>query len=255
MTFKFKDNQTVEDITTVDENLRPLYVQGEDGKYTVRAEFQVTASAWDGLATANGRIRKDNKDLQAANVDLSPLSSFGTNVNEILESFTAQKQELSDALDKNKDAPNPDKIKKQLSEAFSEEKKVFQAKNEALQSQLYSTLITKEVMSALTAEKGDVKLLQPFMLSQIQMREENGKQVARVMDGDGDVRYGPTGSEMTVRELAANMRKDKDYAKLFESEQKQGGGPPANRLPTAGPNSTAKRSPTDKIKAGLATRD
>ena len=254
MPFKFSENETVDDITDVDENLRPFYSEGEDGKHTIREEFKATTASWDGMVTANTRIRKDNKSLQGSKVDLSPLSAYGATVTEIAEAFATEKQGLSDIIDKKKDAPNPEKIKKQMAESFAEKEKSYKAKNDALQSQLYATLITNEVQSAISAEKGDAELLLPFVTNQVKMVEVNGQQAARVLDSDGDSRYGATGSEMTVRELVSSMRKDKKFAKLFMADVKQGGGPPSNQLPTSGPRGKANLSPAEKIQAGMEKR-
>jgi len=253
MTFKFSENETVEDIEDVDANLRAFYHKPEGAEtYSVREELQSSAAAWDGLSGANQKIRKDNKALLGKQTDLSALSEYGDSTDSILASFTSQKQELSDALEAKKGAVNPEKLRTQILEGFAEKEKQYVAKTEALQSQLYNTLVTSEVQSAISKEKGDMDLLTPFVTSQVNMVEYNGQLVARVMDSDGEVKFGATGTEMTVQELVSNMKKDKKFAKLYESDALNGGGPPPNQLNSSGPRNTAQRTATDKISAGLA---
>lgn len=251
MAFKFSDNETVTNIEDVPNELRVYYGQGTDGSFALKDDMKAAATAWDGMANANAKIRQDNKELQKGKIDLSPLSEFGATPQEIREAFNARISEMSDVIESKKDAVNPDKLRKQMTEAFEEKERLLVGRNEALQGQLYTTLVVNEAHKAISEHKGDAHLLMGFITESVKTVEENGKLVARVFDAEGDVRLGGTGLPMTVSERVAEMKRDPRYSKLFEADAKPGSNPPPNRLPGGMPAQKKDKSSVEKIAAGL----
>lgn len=255
MTFKFSENETITDIETVDSNLRGAYMKTEEGTYALKEDFKELAAAWDGMAEVNAKVRQENKTLTKSAPDLSPLADWGKTPAEVRETFLAKQKELSDALDKRSEV-NPEKIRNEMAKTFESEKQELLTRTESLNAQLYETLVTKEATQAIAAEKGNVKLLMPFVANRVKMFEEKDAQgkvkvVARVIDEDGDMVVASTGVPQTVTGLVQAMKKDTDYAQLFEASQKTGGGTPPNGMRTGGSISKAKETRASRIEKGL----
>lgn len=252
--FKFAENQTLESLDSVPDNLRGFYAEGEGG-YSIPEALAPAAEAWDGVNNANAAIRRENKSLKGGKVDLSALSAYGSSVDEIAETVNARITELSETIDSKKNLVNPEKIRAQMTEGFEETKKTYETRIGALEGQLYELKITREATDAIIAEKGNPKLLMPFITKQVKMIEEDGQLHARVVDEYGEIVYGATGLPMTVKELVSKMKTDKDYMPLFESKQTTGGGAPTNRgnAPTPGVP-VHERDAVSNIAAGLKKR-
>jgi hypothetical protein len=252
--FKFSENETVETLDAVPENLRGVYAEGEGG-FAIAENLKGLAAAFDGVNNVNQKIRKDLKTANTGKIDLSAYAEHGTTVDEIVESFQNKVSELSEVIDSKKSLVNPEKIREQMSKGFEATKAEYQGKLDAYKGQLHSTLVTKEAIEAIAAEKGDGKLLMPFIASQVRMLEEDGKLFARVVDEHGEVVHGQMGSPMTIREKVAEMKLDKGFGKLFESSQVQGGGTPGGRkaaVANQGAVPIHERSAVSNIGAGLA---
>lgn len=256
MTFIFGQNETVTSLDSVDENLRPFYTanEAEDG-FVIKPDMVEVSKAWDGINTANVAIRKENKGLSGKKVDLSGLSEYGTTPTEILESFTGQKKELSDALDKKEGHVNPEKIRVEMKKAHTVELDVANKRAESYKTQLYDTLVTNVAMTAISEHKGNEKLLLGFVTKQVEMKDIDGKLEPHVIDEDGDRKMGGAGSYMTVAELVKNMKGDKTFAALFDAEVKGGSGPPSSRSPQGGPAAKGdKIAPGDRLQRALNKR-
>jgi hypothetical protein len=256
MTFIFGQNETVTDLETVDENLRPFYVKNEeDDTYTIKEDLQGLAKAWDGMANTNATIRKENKTLSTGKIDLSGLSDYGTTPAEILETFNNRKKELSDALDKKADHVNPEKIRVEMKKAHGVELDAAHKQRDSYKDQLYDTLVTNEAMKAISEHKGNAKLLLKFVTEQVMMKDVDGKLEPWVIDEDGDRKMGGAGSYMTVPELVKNMKGNKDFAALFDADVKEGSGPPNNRSSSGGPPAKpGKITPAERLQKALDNR-
>lgn len=257
MTFKFGENETVTDIEAVDDNLRAFYQknEGEDGGYTLREDLKGAAAAWDGINGANANIRKENKTLKTGKVDLSVFSDYGDTPETILASFTTQKKELSDALDKKEGHVNPEKIRVEMKKQHQAELEQSNARADKYKDQLYTTLVVNKALEAIAAHKGDPEILLDFVTKQVKVEDVDGKLVPRVIDKDGDHRIGGAGSLMTVPELVKSMKGEKKYAKLFDAEVRPGSGAPANRQSSGGPPAAgAKLRPSQRIQNALPTK-
>jgi len=255
MTFKFSENETVESLEAVDESLRVFYQEAEEGKYTIKEELRPTAVSWDNINGANANIRKENKALKTSKVDLTGLSDYGSTPAEILEAFTTQKKELSNALDKKEGHVNPEKIRIEMKKQHAVEIEQATKRAETYKAQLYDTLVTNEAMKAIVEHKGNSELLLGFVREQVKMEDVDGKLIPRVIDTDGDHRIGGAGSLMTVPELVKSMKGEKKYGALFEADVNNGSGPPNNRSSSGGPpQKGAKLAPAQRLQAALDKR-
>jgi hypothetical protein len=248
MEFEFGE---VEDLATVPEQFRPLYgaEKNATGKFTLAPAFQPVAGAVLGLNKALGAARADAKKRPA--VDLSPLAEFGTDVPTIQEKVTATIKELKDQVASNSKV-NPDKIREEFAKAHQVELAKADTRNKALQGQLYKHLVESKATAEISDAKGDAVLLLPFIKNQVQVAEEDGEFKVFVVDASGDRRFsGATGQPMSLKELVGEMKVDKRFGKLFDSDAPTGGG----RLPGSGrpvPSPQGEKTSTQKIAAGLA---
>lgn len=254
--FKFSENETIETLDSVPENLRGAYVEGDNG-FTIADALKGIVGAFDGANNANQKIRLDLKNAQKGKVDLSALSDYGTTPEEIAAAIGEKVTELSDVIDSKKNLVNPEKIRQQMTTSFESTKSEYQQKIDAYKGQLYDITVQKEAVSAIAAEKGDAKLLMPFITNQVKMVEEDNKLQARIVDQAGEVVYGQMGNPMTIREKIAEMKLDPDFGKLFESQQiqgsgKQGGGGNNSRQHQQQGVAVHDRPAVSNIAAGLA---
>jgi hypothetical protein len=257
--FDFATNQEVETLDVVPENFRVFYTEGETG-FKLNSEepaISVAVASITGLAKSLNAARNDAKNNK---VDLSPLADFGTNPAEIAESVTTRMEELNKQIkDGGKAKIDVEKIKAELSSAHSADIEKRQAREQALTNQLYGMLVTSEATTAITANKGIPELLMPFVKDQVQVVEQDGKMTAYVVDAEGSQRYsGTTGAPMTINELIMEMKSNKQFGRVFESDTPSGPGSPPRQQSQHIKPADGELSATQKIanglKRGLATR-
>ena len=141
-------------------------------------------------------------------------------------------------------------------EANKKELEKRDQRNQALQNQLYGLLVENSAVAAVAELKGVPELLLPFIKTQVKVAEENGEFKVQVLDGQGEVRYGATGSPMTIKELVQEMKAQEKYGRLFESEAPAGPGgkPPGSGRSTPVRPSGKELTSAEKIAQGLAAR-
>lgn len=249
------DFSPVESLDKVPEKFRVLYGQqaGDDGKFKVADNYAPIAESINGFNTTTKTLRQQLKDK---NVDLSALAEYGDSPADI----AVKVKEAIEAAgaSKNQDVQKQiEGVKNGLTEAHKKELEKASTRNQALQNQLYGLMVENSATAAVAELKGLPDLLMPFIKQQVKVVEEDGQFKVTVIDAQGEVRYGSTGSPMTIKELVTEMKANEKYGRLFESEQQpdRGGGgfrPGAGKQPNAGRQPAAERSPNDKIAAGLA---
>ena len=141
MAFNFSENETVDSIEKVPAEFRAYYQAGEGGAHTIRDDMKPATAAWDGMAKANATVRQQVKDLSKGKIDMSPLSEFGSSPQEIRDAFDGRIQEMSGVIESKKGAVDPEKLRKQMTEGFEVKEKAHLERNQALQDQLYTTLV------------------------------------------------------------------------------------------------------------------
>lgn len=262
MEFDFSENTSVADINSVPQDFRGLYVEGDDGKFTLGSDNEGIKSAVAAVTRLNQALKASRAESKAAKgkqIDLSSLSEYGDTPETIAETFNTRVTELNDALKKKPDADalqrQVEKIKHDLAEAHAGELRAKDARADALTGQLHTILVTNEAKTAL-AEAGaiDSELAEPFINKQVKVAEEDGKFSVNVIDAAGDIRYsGVTGAPMTIKELVEEMKQQDKFGPLFKSEAPGGGGKPplGSPKPGQGGTNTSQLSSIDKISAGL----
>lgn len=256
MDWDFKEKRKVKTIDEVPSDFRGLYVEdGEDGfKLNDDGPTKSAVSAIVRLNTALKAARTEAKNNKEKIVDLGGLSEFGSNPEEILAAFNEKLEEAGRAKDQSVEQQVA-KIKEDLAKGHSTELEKHTNRSKALETQLFTILGTGAGKAALR-EAGvvDEDLAMPFVTKQLKPIEEDGKFNVRVIDEAGDVRYsGVTGAPMSVKELVSEMRADSKFAPLFKSETPQGSGtPPGGGRKADLPGDPDKRSPVQKIAAGLS---
>lgn len=246
----------VDDLEIVPAQFRPLYKPKDGGGFEIKPDDTTKGAveAIVGLNTALKAARLEAKAAKGKVVDLSPLAEFGASPTEIAEAIRAKLKEQEEALAKGGAAKlNLDKVKAELAEGHAKELGKREKRIEALTQQLYTHLVEATATSAIAEAKGVPALLMPFVKERVKVVEADGKLGVFVVDQTGDQRYsGTTGQPMTIKELVAEMKADKAFGRLFESESPAGGGTPSAQKTVKGIVTGKDLSPIDKIKAGLA---
>lgn len=250
-------SKPVESLEAIPAQFRPLYQERSEGGYELKKD-ETTKGAVEAIVGLNTALKASRLEAKAARgkaIDLSALSEFGGTPEEIAAAVKAKLDSLTQEMAKGKDAKlNLEKIKQELAEAHSKDLKGKESRIAALTNQLYTHLVEATATSAIAEAKGIPTLLMPFVKGRVKVVEEGDKLKVFVVDEAGDQRYsGVTGQPMTIKELIAEMKADKQYGRLFESEAPSGSGtPPGQKGLATKAGKPEDMSPIDKIKAGLA---
>lgn len=250
----FDLNAPQESIDKVPEQFRPIFAQGEDGKFKVDPKFTGVASAIVGFNKSNQALREELKGKKS--VDLSPLAEFGNDPATIKANFDARVAEL---VAKGGDAAKAvERVRSEMSAAHKAALDAANANGSRYQNLLHTHLVRSEALAAISAEKGVAELLMPFIQNQVKVTEVDGRFSVVVLDDKGEPRYsGLTGAPMTLAELVKGMKADPKFGRLFESDQQGGGGgmqPGAGRRGNPNVNDGTEKTAANKIRDGLAKR-
>ena len=97
--------------------------------------------------------------------------------------------------------------------------------NKSLKGQLENVLVTNEIMKGISAAKGNSELLMPHVRKSVKLIDEDGVQIARVLDEKGNPRIaGASGDFMTIEQLLAEFKESDTYAPCFEGSRATGSG-------------------------------
>lgn len=243
------DFSPVDSVDKVPEQFRSLYSQNpsDDGKFTIDPNFKPVADALLGFNKSNKQLRQE---LKTKAVDLSPLAEFGDSPAAIAEAVKAAVE--SAGANKNQDVNKAvEAAKAAMAQANAKELEKHTQRNQALQNQLYGLMVENSATAAVAELKGVPELLMPFIKQQVKVQEEDGQFKVLVVDGQGETRYGATGSPMTIKELVAEMKGNERFGRLFESEQQGGGGMPPNGGRRPPQQQGRELSANEKIAQGL----
>lgn len=256
MEFNFAANPTLDSVDTVPEAFRGAYVQGEDGKFSVRPEVAGLASAMDGLNGALKKERDANKTLKQQPTAAAVLKELGLG-----ETVEAAQTSLTDlrAQIAAKAQVDPAKIKSEIEATFQTERDGFKTQLSDMEATLVEHLVGNVAKSAIAEHKGNELFLMPHIekAAKVVKDDASGKYVVRVVDGDGQFRGDGKGGFMGVSDLVGEMKANKLFGGAFESDQQGGGGKPAtptSRQATQFQQQREQqqgRSSTDKIAGGL----
>lgn len=197
----------LESIDELDDSLRPLYQEGDDGKYRLAVDGLPDNS---GLKSALDKERKARRDYERK---LNQLNGVDP------EEYQRLKQEAEQReAEKAQKSGEWEKLKSQWAERHKTEIEAERQKTTAMQATLESYLIDAEATRAIAAAKGIPELLLPHVKQHVQViQEDNGQYVARVVDKSGEPRLGyPEGNPMSISQLVDEMRKSEIYGRAFE---------------------------------------
>ena len=252
---EFDFAELIDDGNKIPEQFRSLYAEA-DGKYKLRDD-DVVKGARAALVGLNGALkaaRSENKTLKGTRIDTSALAEFGEDPVAQVNGAAAKIAELQQAIASGTKI-NPEKIKEDLTVAFSKEKETLVKRNEALTGQLHGLLVDNAATTAIAELKGVPELLLPFVRNQVKVVEADGKLTVNVVDAQGDTRFSTaTGQPMSIKELVQSMKADAKFGRLFESEVPQGGGSQPGAQTRNTPQAPGEKTAADKIHAGLQAR-
>lgn len=255
MEFNFAQNQTVDDVSTVPESFRSVYVAGNDGKHTINPDLVGLTTALDGL---NGALKKERdavKGLKGQPTATSVLEALGF---ESIEAATTGLQELRTTIAERAKV-DPAKIRSEIEQTFTAKEQGFKTQLGEMESTLFEHLVQNTARGALSEHKGNELFLMPHIERQTKVvkDETTGKYVTRVVDADGSYRGNGQGGFMTVPELVGEMKANKSFAGAFESGNQPGGASPQTPQNRAAVRQAAtsanqgQKTGIDKIASGL----
>ena len=259
MRFVLGDNQTVESLETVPEDFRSFYEEGSDGSFKLADSPAIKSAVKviDGLGRTVKATRKEADDLRGKAIDLGPLSEFGDGPEAIRAAIDNRIAELQGKLkSKGDNATEIEKVRADLKAANATALAAKDKEIGTLADQLAGLMIDGQLDDALGDRAVNKKVAKRVIGDFVRAsRNENGEFSVVVVDDDGDARTNPTtGEPMGIADLVEFVSKSEDYASLFKSDTKNGGGtPPGAPSRRSRPNlgDGKEMTPLQKISAGL----
>lgn len=232
MPFKFP--LTLDTLDNVPDQFKALYAQTDDEKFSLVDDLRDVISQGGSLSAT---VDKERKRANAAEKDLKAWKALGetpaavqAKLDDVDEAHKSEVESLRKLIDEKGDASSKfEKLKADMEKAHA--KALADKDDEAttLKEALNKHLIESAAVSAINEAKGRVKPLLPTVTSMLQLVNENGEYVVRVVDRDGDPRGNGQGGYMDIKGLVEELRQDDDYAPLFESSGVSGSGATGRR--------------------------
>ncbi|NOJ92023.1 hypothetical protein HMI51_03555 [Corallococcus coralloides] len=246
---EFEWQQELETLDIVPEKFRGLYAKGEGeaAKYTLDADV-VKRMDTTSLSTALKKERDAVKDLRAQVAGYQKLGKTPEDAEKQLGELRAQLAEAQ------KGKEGAAAWEKQRAELESGHAKVLTEKDstiERMRTTYHQRVANAEALAAIAEAKGSTSLLLPYVERYVKVIEEDGDFLARIVDAKGEPRVNKSGGYVTTREFVAELKKNPDFARAFESSGSSGSGtPPGGK--TGGTPGGEKLSSTQRIAKGLA---
>jgi hypothetical protein len=248
-------------LTDVDEGFRSHYRAGTaaenmDGKFILDVE----AFEGFGLENVNGLKTALSTERSALQAEKQKTKDFEGLDPVEAKNAVAKMKDLG-TLDPKKDLDRlvQEKLDAQLTQINDLQSKELGKRDTAIAARdelLKSTFQREAAVKEIAAAKGDVDLLLPHVLPSIAFDLEEGENGAltpktRVVDEKGNTKIGSSaGSNMTIAEHVAEMKKSDKFSKLFDGSGHDGTKDDGTRKPTS---QTGKKisEMTRKEKSGL----
>lgn len=218
----------VESLDVVDESVKGLYVQNQEGKYilNVKPTAGYSLENVDGLKSALQKERGRAKDLETRVSSLGDIDP--TEVQAKLQRL-AELESLDPAKEADKLAETKIQAKvEQMAQKHQNDLKGVQSQVEKYKGQLQKLLVDDVAKNAILAAGGDertVTYMLPHIKAQLAIEETEGSFLTTVMDEFGNPRVGDSmGSAMTVQQLVEEMKSTDLWAGAFPGRKKSGGG-------------------------------
>lgn len=271
MEFFFEENAEVPEAefeTKVPADYRGYYAK-DNGVYKIAESFAPATKLIDGLGKTLKQTKATNQSVGLESKNRrEALEKYETLLG--AKSFEEAEAKLAELNQKiaSKASIDPEEVRNAIKAEFDGKLTAEQTKTANMFKTLEKNLRDKDALEAISANKGNAKLLMPLILAQTKVVEgEDGEYFTAVLKPDGTIRAGADGGPMRIDKLVAEMKEDKDLASAFEGVQKSGGGPDPKaqqqqqRQPNPGYQPGSERQTQDrngrgvsKISAGLAER-
>ncbi len=195
---------------------------GESETFT---KEQVDALIAERLASeVEGLKRNQSEALKEAKAAREKLKAYeGVDA----EEFKRLKQASEEAEKTNLEAKGQwQALQSQMTKKMDDLAKVHAAEVARYRSTVEQHLIDAEATRELAAHSDSPGLLLPHVKARMQVIEQDGRFVARVVDAQGNVRIGngSGAAPMTLAELMEEMKQDKTFAPAFRGTGSTGGG-------------------------------
>lgn len=259
MPFNFTENTEVTDIQTVPEEFRGAYAE-EGGKFKLTPQAAAVTKAFDGMSGTLATVRTENDELTAKvkafkPTDLSPLSAYGTTLDEITAGVESA---ISEARKKtgNAGAAELEAVRSEMQTAMETAITGRDSTIGTLEAQVVDLMFKADAIAAIGAAKGNPSMLLPMLQGErLVEKGEDGNIRIFVAGPDGKKRFGNDGQPLSFAARIAELKADAQFAGVFESDLGPGGGTPPNgqdpnRFRKPGTEKTSK----EKIASGLAAR-
>lgn len=232
----------------VEEALRDLYEEAEDGKGWVLIPEGID----DEVAGPLKRALKGEREK----TELKLKERFGMTPDEIAERLKKidddEKAKERHDLESKKQY---DKLRESDRAEFAKQLKERDDRITAQENELVEALVHGSATRAIGAKKGKMKALLPSVLQRLKLDvdPETKKRVVRVVDEKGEART-HKGGWLDVDGLLDEMKADDEYSSLFESDVIPGGGAIQGKKPAGGGKSMSRAAfdaltPTERMTA------
>lgn len=216
----------VTDLEVVAEDLRGDYAEVDGGfQLKVLSGFVPKDKVEDvtGLKSALHKERENARNAARKARELE--DQFGGFDPDELTQLREEKAKAEE--DRAKKAGEWDKLKLQMvtqhDQISAEKDKAFADLKKAYDTQL----INSEVVTAISAEKGNVTLLSPHVRKYVKIvQDDSGQFIRQVVDDAGNPRVDGNGNFLKVHDLVKEMREQDTFASAFIGAQSSGGGTP-----------------------------
>lgn len=267
MPFDFETNNSVADITTVPENYRGLYVEGQDDKgdkvFNITDAAKGLVADYIGTSKTLVQTRADKKAASDESASrrvtkksvmdfVSNLGVEDVNEDEPLDALTMYITNLTEQVKGGKQIKiDLDKIKAESKRLLDEAVAAEVAKTGKMQGSLERYLVGEAAGAAISDAKGSRELLLPIVKESVRVVQDGEDFVVRVVDVDGDFRSDGAGGWMGIGALVAEMKTNERYARAFESEAPAGTGAKPGAAQQKTPRNNGEMTPAQKIASGL----
>lgn len=227
---KLKAVISKDDHEALADQLKEFYVE-KDGKFVLDSDHEDVS----GLKNTVAALRKERSDAEA---QLAKYKDLGDA--EKAKEALKKVQELEEQ--EARKAGEWDKLKTQMIEKHASEKADLNQKLKDMEKDVENLVVDREIATVLSDPDvgGKVRALTPHMKMRVKAVKEGGNWKPIVHDGQGNpVIADGNGSPMTLKGLALEMRKDPEFAPLFQSNSRSGSGTPPGSA-AAGGNGNAK---------------
>lgn len=218
----------VDDIEQVDEGLRDAYVENEGGGYRLKA---LEGFVPEDRVTEHESVLNLKKTMQKERERANELEKKikGLEGNAITDEEKEELKQLREARqkaeeDRKRREGEFDKWRDEISEKHKKETSEIVAERDKLRQAICNDSVKVQIAEACNEFEGRAKILEPLIRQSIETTYEDGRVQIAVNDADGTKMLDDEGRPLTIRGLVERMSKDQEYADLFASKQRSGGG-------------------------------